>query len=436
MVIPTWGVLGPETLTSERRTRTLGLSATVRQFNDRAVPGLGGAWFGKQLFLATLGVAVAERLRGAGRRARNIEVANAVEALACWQALNCNGWNSDPRLRGAAKLAGRSDLSFAAVRRPDFYVTTPMRQATVQPLRALGLVEGSGERFNAFSCTAQGEAFVDEACIDFRPHKRSVVDHLVRWAAGDHDDVTSSGELRRALSPLDPLPRGARELLLERIVQGAGDAARRRQALVWVEQLRHEPGRRISWEVKPEPLDDAHWRDLRAGALFFATRGAALALLDRVEAHVAGRSDQRLPLDEPLPGAVIDDIEPLRNRGRAFLDNDHDPTAGAAASAFCRECTDPDGARVLERLLAREGRVLRQRGRDVVPGAAFRGSQPDQPESAPGREETGSEVAVSGDLELPEYISYRVRNLFLLNLDLRGELDGWLTEPTPEGGVS
>jgi len=48
-----WGLLGPETLAGERRTRTLGLGATVRSFNDLAVPGLGGVWFGKELLLAT-----------------------------------------------------------------------------------------------------------------------------------------------------------------------------------------------------------------------------------------------------------------------------------------------------------------------------------------------------------------------------------------------
>jgi hypothetical protein len=32
-----WGLLGPEKLSSERRTRTLGLGAAVREFNDLAV---------------------------------------------------------------------------------------------------------------------------------------------------------------------------------------------------------------------------------------------------------------------------------------------------------------------------------------------------------------------------------------------------------------
>ncbi len=58
-----WGMLGPENVHSERRTRTLELGAAVRHFNELAVPGLGGVWFGKQLFLALLGIAVAERVR-------------------------------------------------------------------------------------------------------------------------------------------------------------------------------------------------------------------------------------------------------------------------------------------------------------------------------------------------------------------------------------
>ena len=46
----TWGLLGPKALGNERRTRTLGLVVAVCAFNDLAVPGLGGVWFGKQLF--------------------------------------------------------------------------------------------------------------------------------------------------------------------------------------------------------------------------------------------------------------------------------------------------------------------------------------------------------------------------------------------------
>ena len=82
-----------------------------------------------------------------------------VEALACWLALN-DDWQPDPRLRGATKLRGKTNVAFAAMRKSSLYVTQPMRQATVQPLRALGLVESIGERFNAFSCTQLGHEFI------------------------------------------------------------------------------------------------------------------------------------------------------------------------------------------------------------------------------------------------------------------------------------
>jgi hypothetical protein len=64
-----------------RRTRTLEVGSAVRAFNDFAVPGMGGVWFGKQLMLSLLGVALAGRPDGRSR-VRNIEMANAIEALA------------------------------------------------------------------------------------------------------------------------------------------------------------------------------------------------------------------------------------------------------------------------------------------------------------------------------------------------------------------
>jgi len=117
-----WGLLGPGMLSTARRTRTLGLGTTVRAFNDQAVPGLGGVWFGKQLLLATLGVAVAERARNSGKSAQNIQVTNAVEALACWLGLDSKRWERDPRVRGALKFAGSKDvsLSFATVSKRSF----------------------------------------------------------------------------------------------------------------------------------------------------------------------------------------------------------------------------------------------------------------------------------------------------------------------------
>src|SRR5690554_38794 len=124
-----WGLLGPEKIESVRRTRALGIGAAVRMFNERAVPGMGGVWFAKQLFLALLGVALAEDTRCRGKKISNIQAANAVEALACWLAFESNGWEGDPRLRGRQKLRGRKDIEFAKMHQRNFYVTQPMRMA-------------------------------------------------------------------------------------------------------------------------------------------------------------------------------------------------------------------------------------------------------------------------------------------------------------------
>jgi hypothetical protein len=429
-----WGLLGPETLTNERRTRTLGLGATVRSFNDLAVPGLGGVWFGKQLLLARLGVAIAERVRASGKRAQNIEVSNAVEALACWLALDSNGWRRDPRLRGALKLSGKEDRSFATVSKRSFYVTQPMRQATVQPLRALGVVESGGERFNAFRCTERGEAFIDAACAAFKPYRRSVLDHLVMWARGVHADVTSL-ELIRALSPLEPMSESAREFLRERIVQGNGtQASRRRKALDWVQALSDKTQQEVEWDAKPSMVDEFHWRDLRAGALFFAARDAAIALLDEIESHIGTTADRRMFLDALLPGTVVDKLESLREHAQAFIGGNYDPSPGGEATMFCGECIERVDALLLEKLLLREGHVLQLRGRDIVPGVAFRGSHASQSGTARSPEEDGAEAEVAQVVPLPEGISHRVRNLFLLNLDLRSELGAWLTGRTDTNG--
>ncbi len=95
-----WGILGPGKVESTRRVRTLNLAATTRAFNEMAVPGLGGVWFGRQIFLAVLGVQVAQQARTRDSCATTIVVTNAIEALACWLALK-HATQRDARVRGS-----------------------------------------------------------------------------------------------------------------------------------------------------------------------------------------------------------------------------------------------------------------------------------------------------------------------------------------------
>ncbi len=425
----TWGILGPEFLPNARRTRTLGLGASVRSFNDLAVPGLGGVWYGKQLLLASLGVAVAEEARSRGAKVQNIEVANAIEALACWLAFKSNGWSRDDRLRGNTKLHGKDDFSFRRVRQRNFYITQPMRMATVQALPALGFVESDSARFNAFRCSVPGKAFIEQATEDYRPYNRSVIDHLTSWVQMKVDRVDTDA-LQNVLSPLNRLPGKAIPLLRERIKQGGNerheDKERRCDSLNWVEALRVKSLDRQTWEHRPREVSEKHWHDLQAGALFFETRESAIAVLDAAEAHIGNQTISQSCCLAHIPEVLNSSIEKLKSTANEYLMSKH---TDEEANKFCRECVDDDPSTILRTLVKRDGHVLRLVGEDVKPGPAFRGPII-QTRSEEGEDQDTPQAM---EIPVPESISYRVRNLYLLNLDMHGKLDGWL-KPYPNGG--
>lgn len=410
-----WGVLGPETVLSERRTRTLGLGAATRLFNELAVPGLGGVWFAKQIFLAVLGVAVAERVRSLGRRNDNIQVTNAIEALGCWLAYRHNDRQRDDRLRGIDKLAsaGAPPL-FSAFGRRGFYVTQPMRMGTVQALRTLGLVESASERFNAYKCSLAGNALVEAGCI-LKPRRAHALDALTAWVCGDFDADTDT--MRRVVSPVEPLPDMAREQLRELLVGGDGEAARRRRAATaWTDALIDG---QLEVGSKPRQLSDAHWHDMQAGALFFSMQASAFAVLDAVEIMLAESGRRSLAIGEVLGGAVKDAIAALRRKAGAFIDHGFADIEKTGANAFAQECAELSDRRVVEQLLLRDQRVLRLRDGAVCQGQAF-------DPHARAADVVEDEGTTGTSIPLPEDISYRMRNLYLLNLDLRGQLDVWL----------
>jgi hypothetical protein len=440
-----WGLLGPGELTAERRVRTLGVSASVRHFNELAVPGLGGVWFGKQVLLATLGVMVSQGARGQRRLVTNIETANAIEALACWLGFEKNGWQAVPRLRGVNKMRGvtKERLTFRRLREQKFYVTQPMRMSTVEALPALGLVDATGTRFNTFVCTEAGEAFITAACANARPNRRAVADYLIDWTS-DARAIGSLDTLAGALMPTQPLPERARALLTERIrSRGLNEPAdmqqRRCEALNWVETIRLASSPLIDWDDRPEQIEsDAHWNDLRAGAFFTLARDAALSVLDMLEAEI-GKNEKSgkgkaLSLREELPGGMRTKLDALRAAAQRFR---NEKRTELEANRFCDDCLLADDKRLLRELVKRDGRVLRLRGDDVLPSSAYQGRE--QREMSPARNEADSEAATpETSIDWPAGLSFRVRNLFLLNADLHGDLERWLNRvnavaPVTEG---
>lgn len=419
-----WGLLGPERLARSRRTRTLGLGVAVRKFNQLAVPGLGGVWFAKQLFLATLGVQVADRLRSSNANVKAVEIANAIEALACWCAFSSNGWARDPRLRGRQKLAGKDNLTFARLRQPRFYVTQPMRMVTVEALIGLGFVESGSQRFNSFRCTQAGLDLVEAATASYRPYNGTVEDYLF-GRAKDNTPISNTDALREALSPLVVLQPDAQALVRNKLCEGAGrnpSAARRKNALAWVGSF--DVNNPAGWETKPSVLDADHWDDLRLGARFFAARDAAIDVLDAIEEQMALLATPKLTVDDAHKRSPVQTrLASLREAAQRFLNEERDPTEGRMAMAFCRECAAVDLTAIICNLVKRDGRVLRLVGNDVLPGAAF--SRQPQAET-PDDEGEGLGADNTARVSVPAGISGRIRNLYLLDLDLRGRLGGFL----------
>lgn len=408
----TWGLCAPATVPSVRRTRTLQLSEIVARFHHRAVPGLGGVWFGRQLMMALQGVAIASQL---GKDVSNIEAANAIEALCCWQGFRENeGKNRDRRLRGIRKIRRLEPnrLTFNAARRRAFYVTIPMRMSTIEALPALGFVHAQ-RNFNAFQCSQVGEQLV-------RLETPQMAE-LKKWISSPDRKPPKTIN-----SPLISLSQDAC-LLIRNQLENAGndeDSKRRRDALRWMDRLRQSPPKPLSWKDRPDEISSVHWHDLQAGAYFFKTQNTALALLDLLEYEMSQRGSA-LSLHQKLPLAISDTAERLRLDAQAFLDLKH---SDAAANQFCSECTLEPVA-LLHALVSRDGHILKLKGDLIEPGPAFDSGVSQSAQNTESEEQYAEEA--SGFW--PASISWRIRNLFLLNLDLHGKLADWLKKEMNNG---
>lgn len=409
-----WGLLGREPLGAVRRTRTLGLGAAVRNFNELAVPGMGGVWFGRQIFLATLGIAVGELARQEGSRSSNIAVANALEALGCWHAIVRGGEAQDARVRGREKLPRQlDDLPFARFSQPSFYVTQPMRMQTVQALLELGLVKSSGQRFNSYSMAPAGHAFLEAAFRELPcPFGAAHLTALQNWVCGS-DRNMNTNSIRLLLSPAEPLPHGACGNLRDLLVRGGSEAAtRRRNLLEWFEELRLG---RVKLDARPSQLSAVHWHEVQAGRLFFLLQAAAFAVLDTVEVMLAKTTAREIALSALDQAPVRAALVQLRDAAAAYLLHDYADKDATGANTFAQACTGTSDVQLIGSLVRRDERVLRLRDTMVLPGAAF------SDDAQLAETEEGDAETPAGS-NLPAGLSYRINNLYLLNLDLNGAL--------------
>ncbi len=200
------------------------------------------------------------------------------------------------------------------------------------------------------------------------------------------------------------------------------DKLRRRSSLAWVESIRKsKPISQLQWSSTPIQFSADHWHDLMAGAKFFNARDAAIAVLDVMESYIGNKvQGSSHSLRETIPEMLLSHLNLLKNAAQAFLDTKH---ADKKANAFCSECAKDDPVSVLRSLVVRDGHVLRLVDEVIKPGAAFRGSALTEDDVMGDT----TDAPEAGDIPLPHGISYRMRNLYLLNLDLNSELGQWLS---------
>lgn len=421
MTTQSWGLAAPATLPSTRRTRALGIAAAVRYFNDRAVPGLGGIWYVRQVLNALLGVAVANELAGQGRSPTPIQAANAIEALACMLGYRSNESQSTPRLRGRLKLSGQDPkaVSFEMAARKSFYVTQPMRTATVQALPQLGFVRARNDaRFNTFELTEAGEDWLALALKGHRPGNGTVVRYLTHWASSNDVKRKGLSTLTAALSPLAPLSTDALKAFQGQLLKGSGfeltnDRQRRDDAYRWIDDIRCGRYQNVGTSRRPAMLTEPHWNDIKAGMHFFALREAAIAALDSAETVMCATKSNILKLGADLPENVIFRLEKVKAAASRFLEI---PGERKDAADFARATSNDDLAAVLGFLAKRDDHVLRMRG-DVIEGGSAFGIRPqrasdDAPQAIPDINDAYP--------ALPHGVSRRLIALLWLNLDVHG----------------
>lgn len=420
-----WGLLGPENINLSRRARSLGLARAVRAFNNLAVPGMGNVFYAKQIFYPLLGLKVAEIARENGKRVSNIEVANAIEAAACWIGFKNNGNNKDVRLRGIRKLPNKQINDFEQVRKRSFYVTNPFRMGTVKALPSLNLVENDATRFNSFRLTDSGEGLIESIAQNFNDSRRSqhLEDVLVNWIKGRGLPVKNSS-FTNLLSPLQPLNKPICNEIRDRILyHGDMDSVERRKAIFdWIKIVDSKKTNHSDWNRKPFIITEKHWKDMRAGALFEVVRKNALQVLDELEI-LLDRND-RSKIDIAMAAKMArKKIKDLKKAASDFINFKYDDSSlDFMATVFCKECFQNDHD-VIRRLVERDNSGLRMDVGFIIPGPAFRGVPSQNHVDLEDEEEIDEPELWE---RLPENISHRVSNMFYLYQDLEGKFTKWL----------
>ncbi|NMV37875.1 hypothetical protein [Ralstonia insidiosa] len=216
-----WGAAEPKDFAQMRLRLDFGLRRAIMGFNEWAVPGLGGAFFVRQLSWACMGLRLAQEVDTPATPAR---IAEALEAFASWIVVRSDPQaKSEHRVQGKRKFAGRTSLSFSDVAKSGAYVTVPFRRSATRALPGLGLCIREEARFSALELTPAGIELAESALTSGRELDGDARRWLKNWIEdGDKDAKKVQPAIKAALQP-SLASTAEKRLVLERL---RGDARR------------------------------------------------------------------------------------------------------------------------------------------------------------------------------------------------------------------
>lgn len=189
-----WGSVEPAESSQSRLRLDFGLRPAILALNEWAVPGLGGAYFVRQLTWSCLGIMLAGELE---RPTMAAPIAEAIEALASWIALGQGGYEKSDQVQGKRKLRNLSSISFDAVSRGGAYVTVPFRRAATAALPGLGFCNTVESRFNNLALSSAGLDLANTVLADDTVAKR-----LRTWISAAATPISSTSKaLKQAILP-------------------------------------------------------------------------------------------------------------------------------------------------------------------------------------------------------------------------------------------
>jgi len=320
-----WGAVEPKDSAHSRVRLDFGLRPAILALNEWAVPGLGGAFFVRQLSWACMGLRLADEIDAPTTAAR---IAEGLEAYASWIVVRRAAERvQDDRVQGKRKLAGRHRLSFQDVVRDGAYVTVPFRRAATRALPGLGFCEREEARFSALVLSQQG---IELAELAFAGDKaRNALAEWIKDPAKSVENVSAA--VKQALLP-ELATEEEKALVLRQV-----NSDPRREALAVllheyaVESLADQMGRGAFLAKVP---DRVHADRLATCFAFEDVRTAALDAAQSVSSAI--KHSSRTVAELARHEEVSADFGSLADRCAELL-NKFAPGAPEEAIAFCHE---------------------------------------------------------------------------------------------------